>query len=105
MTKPILFAAVAMLFAAAAFAQDSSSPPPDWLQDSGATETSTESDPVFVPGIDSGGAGNELQPGPGCRLAVLCVNDAHCREIWQGFWACAWLENSACDSIYCEYGG
>ena len=104
MPKRFLFLAVALLCASVALAEEFPTSQPYGFQDAEVTANSSTPDPVFVPGIDSGGAGEQMQPGPGCRLIELCVNDSQCREIWHGFWACVWAESFACDSIWCEYG-
>lgn len=102
--KRVLFVLLVALCASVALAEEPVTPDPGWLQSPDPTATSPTPDPVFVPGIDSGGAGEQMQPGPGCRLELLCVNDSYCHEIWHGFWACVWMEGSACDSIWCESG-
>lgn len=71
---------------------------PDW----------SEQTPVFVAGVESGGAdAGHLYAAQtsGCRLWDLEVCDAHCREIYPNWCACAYLEGETCDSIWCEYGG
>jgi hypothetical protein len=104
MNRRIVFAAVMILFAAVALAEAPADGSESWLQEAAAMESASGPEPVFVAGIDSGGAGNEIQPGPGCRLVELCVNDSWCHQIYPGFWACVWMENFACGSIYCESG-
>lgn len=104
MNRRVVFAAIVILFAAGASADAPVDGSETWSPETTVSEAASSPEPVFVAGIDSGGAGNELQPGPNCKLVVLCVNDSHCRQIYPGFWACAWMENSACDSIYCESG-
>lgn len=104
MLQRVLFVIVALLCASVALAVEPVTTQPGGFQDAKFAESTSTPDPVFVPGIESGGAGDQMQPGPGCRLILLCVNDAYCHEIWKGFWACVWMENAACDSIWCESG-
>lgn len=96
--------AAVVLSASFALADEPPARQPAWLTGDSSAQSTSTAEPVFVPGVDSGGAGEQLLPGPGCRLELLCVNDAYCHQIWPGFWACVWMEGSACDSIWCESG-